>query len=350
MALTRYTTLTTILLWFAAALGPWGARALAQSDHRWLSAQLQWENDTLSGTDEHYTNGIRFSWIRNPAVRDNPTWTRRLGTWWCESTPLCVADSPALVTYGHAIGHTFYTPQDITVPTLIRTDRPYAGYLYGSWIVALRNDTAVTFEDTRPIQNQFELQIGMVGPAAFGEEIQSAVHELIGSDEPQGWDHQIDFEPTVELLYRWRRKLGSTRFDLVPHAGAGLGNVMTFAAAGATARLGFNISGFPVNPMVPTAAPTGPEPPEWEAYVFAGAEGRGVARNIFLDGNTFEDSHSVDREPFVYDLTTGASVRWRDWRLTYTFVRRSGEFEGGPGEQEHEFASVGLTYLAWSGS
>lgn len=42
---------------------------------------------------------------------------------------------------------------------------------------------------------------------------------------------------------------------------------------------------------------TGPPPPEWEAYVFAGAEGRGVASNIFLDGNTFEDSHTVDREP-----------------------------------------------------
>lgn len=26
-------------------------------------------------------------------------------------------------------------------------------------------------------------------------------------------------------------------------------------------------------------------------------EGRAVARNIFLDGNTFQDSRSVDKEP-----------------------------------------------------
>lgn len=347
---TRSTILAAILFGLVWTLAPGTHGAWAQSDHRWLSAQLQWENDTLSGTDEHYTNGVRFSWIRNPGVRDNPTWTRRLAEWWCFETPLCVVDSPALVTYGHAIGQSLYTPEDITVPSLILDDRPYAAYLYGAWVVAFRNDTAATFEDTRPIQNQFELQVGTVGPPALGEEVQSAVHELIDSDEPRGWDHQIDFEPTIELLYRWRRKLGSTRLDFVPHVGVGLGNVMTFAAVGGTVRLGYNISDFPVSPVVPTAAPTGPPPPEWEFYVFAGAEGRGVARNIFLDGNTFEDSHSVDREPFVHDLTAGASVRWRDWRLTYTFVRRSGEFEGGPGEEDHDFASVGLTYLAWSGS
>jgi lipid A 3-O-deacylase len=43
-------------------------------------------------------------------------------------------------------------------------------------------------------------------------------------------------------------------------------------------------------------------------YVFAGAEGRYVAHNIFLDGNTFADSHSVDRRPFVLDIQLGATL------------------------------------------
>ena len=40
-------------------------------------------------------------------------------------------------------------------------------------------------------------------------------------------------------------------------------------------------------------------------YLFAGLEGRAVFRNIFLDGNTFTDSHSVDSKHFVGDIQAG---------------------------------------------
>jgi len=52
----------------AAVLVP--AQAESQPPKRWAAWQFQWENDAFalfSGSDEHYTNGIRFSWIRNGA-------------------------------------------------------------------------------------------------------------------------------------------------------------------------------------------------------------------------------------------------------------------------------------------
>src|SRR3546814_3846176 len=43
-------------------------------------------------------------------------------------------------------------------------------------------------------------------------------------------------------------------------------------------------------------------PSDWFGlYHFVSAEGRLMVRNIFLDGNTFEDSHSVDKYPRVFD-------------------------------------------------
>ncbi len=39
-----------------------------------------------------------------------------------------------------------------------------------------------------------------------------------------------------------------------------------------------------------------------------GTQGRVVARNIFLDGNTFADSRSVDKEPVVADLLLGIEL------------------------------------------
>jgi lipid A 3-O-deacylase len=41
---------------------------------------------------------------------------------------------------------------------------------------------------------------------------------------------------------------------------------------------------------------------------FVGTQGRAVAWNIFLDGNTFQNSRSVVKEPVVADLIIGAEL------------------------------------------
>ena len=66
--------------------------------------------------------------------------------------------------------------------------------------------------------------------------------------------------------------------------------------------------------------------------MFAGAQGRAVLRNLFLDGNTFEESSSVDREVFVLDGSAGLSLVFgqlsRPAMLSFTFVWRGKEFAG----------------------
>ena len=65
----------------------------------------------------------------------------------------------------------------------------------------------------------------------------------------------------------------------------------------------------------------------WTWQLFAGATGRAVAHNIFLDGNTFKDSHSVDKNYFVGDLTGGLAFTISDYRLAYSINYRSDEFK-----------------------
>ena len=76
-------------------------------------------------------------------------------------------------------------------------------------------------------------------------------------------------------------------------------------------------------------------------YLFAGVEGRAVARNIFLDGNTFRDSRSVDKEPLVGDLQFGFALTWSDVRLGYTHVLRTREFKTQG--KTSEFGAVSLS-------
>lgn len=323
---------------------------LAQKEKKWAVWTFQTENDVYdlsNATDEHYTNGLRLLALRRPG--EGPGWVQkladRLGKKLCPQTQ-------TLNSVGFAIGQSIYTPDDITIPTFIPADRPYAGYLYGSLLVQVTDGSR---------QHAFELQLGLVGPNSGAEWTQTHFHMLIHDDLPLGWDFQLPNEPTVELTYRFSRRFGGENLDIVPHAGGSLGTVMVMADAGFTARAGFNISGFPLPDVPNTIAPKSvrAEPsalaayspavskkdrPPWEAYVFAGADGRAVAHNIFLDGTVLSSSHSVDKENFVYDLRAGFSLRYKSFRFNYTFIRRSREFSPPRGANDgiHEFGSISL--------
>jgi hypothetical protein len=63
---------------------------------------------------------------------------------------------------------------------------------------------------------------------------------------------------------------------------------------------------------------------------------------MFLDGNTFKHSHSVDKKPFVGDLQTGLVVQWKRFRITYTQIFRTKEFDGQ--DDGDLFGSLSLSY------
>ena len=77
-------------------------------------------------------------------------------------------------------------------------------------------------------------------------------------------------------------------------------------------------------------------------YLFAGVEGRAIAHNIFLDGNTFRDSRSVDKKPFVADLQVGVALTWRTARLSYAHVLRTREYDHQPDPEDFGALTLSL--------
>ena len=63
-----------------------------------------------------------------------------------------------------------------------------------------------------------------------------------------------------------------------------------------------------------------------------------VGRNIFLDGNSFRDSHSVDKELFVSDQRAGLAVRYKGFETVGSVVHRTREFELQ--EEDENFLSI----------
>lgn len=290
------------------------------------------ENDRAAATDRHYTHGSYLSWTS--ATGAVPGVLARLG----RAIPLLESGADRV---GYVLGQTIFTPDEIEATELVRNDRPYAGWLHGG--------VRLVSEQPDGLQ-RLELDLGVVGPAAQADDVQSIVHELIRVQDPNGWDNQLDNEPGVLLIYerKWRRSaalpLGLDGV-LIPHVSAALGNVFTLGAAGASVAVGDALAGFwgpaRIYPGIrgSDAAPAGGGL-RWS--LFAGAELRLVGRNIFLDGNSFTDSHSVDKNPVVGDLQAGVQVSYGRLRAAFTYVLRSREFD-----RQDENDRFGAIMLSW---
>ncbi len=310
----------------------YASAALAEDDKPTFS--VTWENDVFAGSDDNYTNGIRLAMVG--AENDVPRWLER------SANSLPFFDESGNKRWEFALGQNMYTPKNYQLRAAQPNDRPYAGWLYGS--AGVTSDTGTTLDN-------FRMTLGVVGPASGAERVQETVHDLIGSDHPQGWHHQLENEAGLILSYqrKWRNiwKLNPDGFgiDLTPSVGGAVGNVLTQASAGAVVRIGEDLPADYGPPLI-TSVLTGTDyfvPSEtigW--YVFAGMEGNAVARNIFLDGNTFEDSASVDKKHFVGGLQAGLALTYDGVRYAYTHMLRTKEFEGQEGGE-----SYGAFTVSW---
>lgn len=278
------------------------------------------ENDLFVGHDDGYTNGVRTSYVSPEA--DIPLWIENLA-----------GLVPFFPPEGHtrwtmALGQSMFAPDNLTIKAPQPADRPYAGWLYGT--VGLIADRDTTLDN-------LQLTIGMVGPASAAAETQRIVHRIIHSPTPQGWGNQLQNEPGIVLSYehKWRNMIELSPFglgvDFTPSVGGSVGNIYTHAAVSAMLRIGYDLPsdyGPPViRPNLPGSDFFIPSR-TFGWYLFTGIEGRAVARNIFLDGNSFRDSPSVDKKIFVGGLQAGVAMTYHNTRLAYTHVFRTREFFG----------------------
>ena len=308
------------------------------------------ENDSLYfGSDKHYTQGVRFSDLR-PVVAAESAWNEPfafLGGFVPIFAPPSRDDAIAR-RYTLFAGQSFFTPKDLSRKIPDPTDRPYAGWLYAG--VSLLQDS-----DRATLEN-LELQLGVVGPAAFAEEVQNDYHQFIGAKYANGWDSQIRDEPGIALTYEryWRFPLlgdDGGGLDIVPSAGATLGNVFTYGQAGALLRVGRGLKA-DYGPARIRPALSGTDyfdgayaRDRFGYYFFAGAQGRVVGRNIFLDGNSFRESASVTKKILVADIQAGFSVFWSTAvRADFSVVERTKEFDGQSGSDPIGTASLSFSW------
>ncbi len=294
---------------------------------------LQEENAAVSTSslpDRDYTNGIRLGWTS--ADGSAPAFMERIGqALWGDGRQRIALD----------LTQQIYTPDDTQAADPPLTDRPYAGVLLG---------TVSLIHDSEAARSVLGLGIGIVGPAALGEQLQDGFHTLIGQRRDAGWDTQLHNEPLIQLTSErtWRLptgRIGTLETDVLPDLTASVGNLRVYAQAGMTLRLGQGLDsdyGAPrIRPGLTGTDVFRPTRPfAW--YVFAGADGQAVAYDVTLNGNLWQDSRSVTVTPAVAEFQGGFALLFDDVRLTYTQVLQTQEYEHQKGGL-HQFGSLALS-------
>jgi hypothetical protein len=272
------------------------------------------ENDAVAGTDRYYTSGLRIGWTSPTSAL--PDFISTLGhTVWGDGTQRIAID----------ISQSLFTPSNTQISPPDPTDRPYAGELTGDF--SLIQDTART-------HSVLGVDLGMIGQAALGEQVQNGFHRLIGQTTNKGWGYQVPNEPLAELFAErtWRvpvAQFGGLDADVLPDLAAGVGNERVYGLAGVLLRIGHGLDAdfgpARIRPgLSGSDAYVQTTPIAW--YIFAGGDGQLVGYDATLNGPAFQSSRSVSLTPVVGEAEAGLAVIAYGVRLSYTEAVQSAEF------------------------
>ncbi len=300
------------------------------------------DNDLFANRDQDYTNGVKLAWS-SPNLRSFqedpclPLWLQRVGQVFDSVYPIRIGKEEVEGNVTVTLGQAMFTPRDKKRADLVSDDRPYAGWTYLGFGYNTRSSYRL---------DSYELNFGVVGPWSRAKQIQDFVHRARGIEQFNGWANQLGNEFGAQLVYERKYRYDAFAqdnirsgfgIDVIPHAGLSLGNVATYANAGFEARLGWGLpDDFGTSPIRPAGDNSAPRPKQGAlqftrdigAHVFVSVDGRAIARNIFLDGNTIRDSHSVDKKNFVADVAAGVAFNFKKYKLAFVRVYRTREFNG----------------------
>ncbi|QLE98172.1 lipid A deacylase LpxR family protein [Neptunomonas phycophila] len=302
----------------------------------WVSVTL--DNDLFVGNDNGYTNGLYVSFFdvgdASSQLPDYDFWV----------TPL-MWSMPKNGTLGavnsYMIGQTMSTPSDINIVVPDENELPYAALL------SLTNSYVAV---TPTYADRVSTTIGIVGPAALGEEAQKFVHDIIGADEPQGWDTQLKNELVFQFSRGriWRTWASdSGHFDFLTSADLGLGTIQSYLSTGMTIRYGRDLVKSYATNLLNNSRTTNPSAVNGGWYIYGGIQAGYAFNQIFTDGNTFRDSRSIDYEHEYIGVTAGIAYSWQNFSLTFA-VNDSNVIQSGDGEETLEnLTQYGTITVAW---
>ena len=282
-------------------------------------------NDLFFRTDYYFTQGMSLTLV-HPVLARLPV-------------RCLLAAGPRGSTQQHGITLRYdgFTPLRIQDAFIRVGDRPYATYLY----------TSLFRVSTHPVRHQrltTTVEIGFIGPAAGGKELQTAIHRVTGNAEPRGWNYQIRNAPIIGYRVAFEKRLlaAGRHAELLADAEASLGTLYTCAGTGLRLRAG-KFSPWFASPAA-LGSGHGGEPQPWQFYGEMALNGRLIGYDATLQGSPFSS-----RDPYtlaaggvrraVLRSSGGVVLAHNGLSFTATSTWISPEFVGG---RSHRWGQLGV--------
>jgi hypothetical protein len=313
----------------------------AAADRGALTVTL--ENDTFTGSDNNYTNGVAATWVSGAIGSSGADgfvdkWGRVF-----EFLPF-IADEGFTTYASWTVVQEMHTPDDIQNPNPPAEEQPYAGILYVDSVLYARSARLAV---------GWELKLGLVGPASQADNTQRKVHNVIGADRPMGWGTQLQNEPIINagltaayLLARGEAGR-SAQWRLVPVGNLSAGTYFTGLGLGMYGEFGWNLvdalGGTSLRDGLTAASTVGVGRVRgWSISTFVGIGGHAVAHYLPLDGNVFRNGRSVDTRALVGNASVGIALRHGGFTFSAatTFSTRAFETQ----KQSAEFGTVSISW------
>jgi len=277
------------------------------------------ENDMLFSTDSYYTAGVGLSYTHK-GLKNTPA-----------QLLLRIKNTTSYAFTGFGVQQRIFTPKSITSPDSVENDQPYSAFILATNFSVLINPDAHL-----KISNEFG--IGVMGPAAGGEEMQKFVHEIVNSPTPIGWENQL--QNTFLIDYQFRIEKGFfndwTANHIIPFAAARVGTLTNRLQIGLMLKFG-NRSQYVF------AKPNKESKLIWE-WVFS-ANLQGVFYDATLQGSMFKnDPNALDKSEIKshqYQFRTGFNANYKSFSLRYMLNFNS---SGLNSAIFHRYGSVNIGY------
>ena len=277
-----------------------------KAEFDWASVTL--DNDLFVSTDDGYTNGLYVSFFetgeKSQTAPPRDFWVAPLA-WSLPKTEAREAIN------AYMIGQAMITPSDISVENPGENEIPYSALL------AVTN-SYVTYNAF--VADQISTTVGIIGPSAQGEEVQKLVHQLVGSDEPKGWDTQLNNELVFQFsrARAWRSWVSDDNdFDLILNSEISLGTISSGIGGGAVLRYGKGLEESYVTTLFNNSRMINPSAINRGWYLYTRMQAGYLFNQIFTDGNTFRESRSIDYEHEYIELSAGFAYSWDNYSLSF---------------------------------
>ncbi|HTF03079.1 MAG TPA: lipid A deacylase LpxR family protein [Bacteroidia bacterium] len=277
------------------------------------------------------------------AIKNNPTDYYYTGGSFIEFNLPCLIKNPLskiLVKLPHGRNESFgisasnlgFTPTSIQSDSILTGDRPFSGTLYLGF-------NRVSCNGEKQVRLTSRLDLGVIGPGAFGYETQKFIHAHTNNPEPHGWQFQVANDVYVNYSLKLEKGLLAKKhaLDLTGYGIVNAGTVYTNAGLGLKIRAGR------MNPYFTAPGYSN----RLQVWVYASAESKVIARDATLQGGLFNTSSAYFIAPenmkrILFSGSAGIVFAFHRLRVEYYNTFISPEFVAG---KAHAWGHLGMHYV-----